>query len=576
MKLLQLIAVILLSVTCRKAPDFSVENNVLHLDLTGRISTLDPAKSYDTISANIIYQCYETLYQYHYLKRPYVLEPLLAQKMPQVSEDGKTYTIHIKKNIRYHDDPAFNGKKRFVKAQDFINQIKRLAFKPVDSSGWSNLDGKIVGLNEFREKVGNNFIKFKTTPVKGLRAPDDYTLIIELTRPYPQLISLLAMSFTAPIPLEVINYYQNDLSTHLVGTGPFKLSQYLPKEPNKNVILTKFKFFHHERYPSQGDRLANSWGLLKDAGAKLPFLNKVVYSYNPDGEKKWQKFLNNKLDILPLPIRFYKTAITPLGRLKPQLKNKGIRILISPTLTSWWLSFNMRDPIVGKNIKLRKAIAHAIDIEGYIKKFTHNLGLKANSIYTPGIPGYDPTRELSHYYDLKKAKQLLAEAGYPNGKNLPVLVYSVRGTSEAIKHQAEYIKEQLAKVNIKIKIDLNSFNQFLKKSNQGKLQFWYDGWVMDYPDAENTLQLLSKKSFPPGPNTTFYYNPRVEQLLTEYKQLTDLKRKKEIMREIEDIIDRDQPWIMLYYARSYVLYHSRLKNYRHSDVIYNYVKYLKF
>ncbi len=573
-KLILTCCLLLLFQGCRQADRVQPhENNTLHLDLTGRLSTLDPAKSYDTISANIIYQTYETLFQYHYLKRPYVLIPLLAEKMPEVSDDGLTYTISLKKNVQYHNSPAFQGNKRFVTAHDFINQFKRLAFKPVDSAGWSAFDGKIVGLNNFRKIAGKDQQKFNELNIEGLQAPDKHTLVIKLIAPYPQFIYLLSMTFTTPIPSEVITHYKNDLSKVVVGTGPFELKKY---NEDKDIILTKFANFHTEKYPGQGDRLANSWGLLKDAGSKLPFLNKVVFSHFKKGEKKWDLFLKHKIEILSLPLKFYKTAMTPLGRLKPELKNKGVRVFISPTLTSWWLSFNMKDPIVGKNEKLRKAIAHAVDVETYITKFTHNLGLKANSIFAPGVPGYDPTRELKYQYNLKKAKTLLAQAGYPGGKGLPTLTYSVRGTSEAINKQAIFIQKQLAQIGIKITIDRNSFNQFLKKSNQGKLQFWYDGWVMDFPDAGNTLQLLSKKSFPPGPNATFYSNPKVEKLFEEYTKLSNLEEKQKLMEEIENIIENDQPWIMLFYARNYILYHAQLKNYRHSDVIFNYVKYLKF
>lgn len=568
------IALVLTLGGCRQAEHVSQhENNTLRLDLTGRVSTLDPAKSYDTISANIIYQTYETLFQYHYLKRPYVLEPLLATKDPEISEDGLTYKISIKKNVQYHDSPAFNGKKRFVKAQDFITQFKRLAFKPVDSSGWSAFDGKVKGLNDFRKKAKNSYKLFKELEIEGLQAIDDHTLIIKLITPYPQFIYLLSMTFTTPVPIEVADYYKNDLSKVVVGTGPFELKKYIPKE---DIVLTRFANYHPEYYPGQGDRLANSWGLLKDSGSRLPFLNKIRFTYINQGEKKWNKFLNNEIAILPLPLKFYQTAMTPLGRLKPKLKNDGIRVLISPTLTSWWLSFNMKDPIVGKNVKLRKAIAHAIDIDTYIQRFTHNLGLKANSIFAPGVPGYDPTRELSYELNLEKAKKLLAQAGYPNGKGLPTLTYSVRGTSKSIYAQALFIKEQLEQIGIKIKIDRNKFNEFLKKSNKGTLQFWYDGWVMDYPDAGNTLQLLSKRSFPPGPNATFYSNPKAEKLFTEYKKLSNLEQKQKLMKKIENIIEDDQPWIMLFYARNYILYHAQLKNYRHSDVIFNYIKYLKF
>src|SRR5690606_23543231 len=195
--------------------------NVLNVPLTGEIATLDPANSYDTVSNTVVYQVYEQLFDYHYLRRPYQLQPLLAEELPSVSDDGLTYTIKIKKNVPYHNDPAFKGKTRFLKADDFVTQIKRLAWKPTNSNGWWLFDGKIVGLNEFRDNAGDDFTKFKTLNITGLSAPDDHTLVIKLKEPYPQMMYALAMGFTSPMPIEVLEEYGNDLSRHMVGTGPF-------------------------------------------------------------------------------------------------------------------------------------------------------------------------------------------------------------------------------------------------------------------------------------------------------------------------------------------------------------------
>ena len=172
-----IVVTLFLSLGCTKK---NGNSNILNIPLTGEISTLDPANSYDTVSNSVVYQVYEQLFDYHYLRRPYQLQPLLAADMPQVSNDGLTYTIKIKKDVPYHNDPAFKGKTRTLIAQDFITQIKRLAWKPTNSNGWWLFDGKIVGLNEFRNAAGDDFEKFKSLNVAGLQAPDDHTLVIKL------------------------------------------------------------------------------------------------------------------------------------------------------------------------------------------------------------------------------------------------------------------------------------------------------------------------------------------------------------------------------------------------------------
>jgi len=555
--------------SCKKK-DYS---NTLNVSLSGEVSTLDPANSYDTISASVVYQGYEQLFEYHYLKRPYTLQPLLAEGMPLIENDGKKYTIKLKKNIQYHDDPAFKGKKRFVKARDFVNQIKRLAYLPTNSNGWWLFDQKIKGINEFREKAGRSFEKFKNTEISGIYTTDDYTLIIELNEAYPQMIYTLAMSFTSPIPIEAIEMYDNNLNEKIIGTGPYKLEKW---ESINKLKLIKNKEYRKSFYPGQGDRIANSRSLLADAGKVIPFIDKIEYNVYKEAQTRWLNFKAKKIDYLVIPKDNYSSAIDTNGNLTEELQKENIRLQIFPTLTYWWLSFNMKDELLGKNLNLRKAIAHAINVERYIKVFTNNIGQKSNSIFPPGIPGYDPSSKLPYSHNLDLAKKFLAEAGYPNGKGLPALTYDVRGVSATNRQQADFIKSELGKIGIEVQIALNTFPAFLEKARQGKLQFWQDGWALDYPDAENVLQLLISKNHAPGPNSTFYGNKEFDKLFDKLKVLPNGPKKVELMKDMEQIIINELPWIMQYYSRNYILYHKRLKNYRHSDLIYNNFKYLRF
>lgn len=570
MKFLILLLIFIVTSACTN--NNQRQSNILNVPLSSEISTLDPANSYDTISASIVYQCYEQLYEYHYLKRPYTLKPLLAESLPSIEDNGKKYVIKLKKNIRYHDDPVFNGKERFVKADDFITQIKRLAFIPTQSNGWWLFDGRIKGLNKFRDTVGSDFTKFKSTKVSGLHAPDDHTLIIELTEVYPQMLFSLAMSFTSPMPMEAVEKYNNLLNEKVIGTGPFILDSW---KPLSGLKIKKNPNYRDVFYPKQGDRMANSKGLLNDSGKKIPFIDGVNFHIIKESQTRWLNFRSKKIDVLVIPKDNYSNAIGASGELTDELRKDKINLQVFPTLTYWWLSFNMQDPILGSNKNLRMAIAHAVDVEKYINVFTNNIGLKANSIYPPGIPGYDPSVHLPYKYDLEKAKEYLKLAGYPNGKGLPTLNYDLRGTSTTNRQQGQFIKSQLEKININVEVHLNTFPSFLKKSKNGKLQFWQDGWALDYPDAENVLQLLVTKNHSPGPNVTYYSNPNVDLLFNELKMLGDGKRKQELMKEIEHTVNEDVPWVMQYYARNYILFQGYVHNYRHSDLITNYMKYLK-
>jgi oligopeptide transport system substrate-binding protein len=547
------------------------QGDTIDLSLSGDISTLDPANCYDTVCYPPIAQVYETLYEIEYLKRPYSLKPLLSDGFPIISNDRLKYTFKIKRGIHYHDSPIL-AKGRQVKAQDFVNQIKRLAFQGTSSQGFWLVDGKIKGINEWRNKVGTNLDLFFTEGVPGLSAPDDHTLIIELLRPYPQLLWGMAMTFTSPIPEEAIRASQNDLRQTFVGTGPYIITNY---NPSQEVILKKNERYASSLYPSQGDRYAHENGLLKDAGARLPFVKNVRFHVIEETQTEWLNFMAKKIDLVNLMKDQYPLALTSDGKLKPEILKKNIHLQSSPTLIYWWMSFNMKDPIVGKNLNLRKAIAHGVNIAKYIEIFTYNIAQRANSIYPPGIAGYSPSTDLPYKYDLPLAKEFLKKAGYPNGMGLPKLIYDVRGTDTRKRQMGEFVQQELRQLGIEVEVRLNTFPAFLEKSRAGELQFWQGGWVLDYPDSENVLQLLTSSHLPPGPNSSQYSNLEFDKMFNELRELEDGERKFQLMKKMEDIINRDLPWVMQYYSRNYLLYHDHLKNFRYSDIIYNNIKYLK-
>ncbi len=557
---------------CSKLDNEHLEKK-LKIALTSEISTLDPANSYDNISGSVMYNVYEQLYEYHYLNRPYELKPLLAEALPAMENLGKKYIIKIKPNIRYHDHPAFKGKPRFVRAEDFILQIKRLAFSPLNSTGWWTIDGAVVGINEFKKNVGNDFDKLIKTSIKGVSAPDDRTLIIELNQPSPQFVYKLAMSFMSPLPLEVVTFDHNDLSSRTCGTGPFVPTKI---DTSKEIVLKKFKYYHESFYPTEGDRFANNRGLLKDSSEKIPFLESINFRILKDNKTRFDLFLKKEIDILFLPQEFFSEVFDDVGNLKEKIKSTNIRLQTMPTLTYWWVAFNMRDPLLGTNLNLRKAIAHAIDMNRYIEKFTTNTGQQSNSVLPPGILGYDPSTTLPYKFDLQVAREFLKKAGYPNGKNLPEIIYDTRSETKLSIEQAQYFKEQLAQIGIKLKIVANDFKTFLNKSRTGRLQFFQDGWTLDYPDAENIFQLLISTNYPPGPNVSYYTNKKIDEMYSQLRKLSEGEDKIKLIHNMENEVNKDIPWIMQYYSRNFILYHDYVKNYRPSDLVGSYPKYLRF
>jgi oligopeptide transport system substrate-binding protein len=553
--------------TWKQLPFAPVGVSVLRLSLDNVVESLDPAKAYSDDSLMLTSQVMEPLFQYHYLKRPYEIQPLLAEAPPQVLEKGKIIKIKIKKNIRYHDHPSFMQQKRTVKAEDFVNQIKRLALKSLKSPGRSIFAGLIEGFEGFDLLIGEDWEKISSTKLLGVEAIDEHTLLLRLTRPEPNIIYYLALNFVVPIPWEVLSYEKNDLSKIIVGTGPYQYRGF----NGSYFRLERFRDYREDYYPSSGDRYANVQKLLDSSKERIPFIDEVKFFVTTDEEQRWQKFMNGELDLLNVPKTFLPKLYDEKGELTPDLRSRGVELKHFPILANRWLGFNMRDPLIGKNDYLRLAIAYAIDYERYLQVISQNTNLRANSILVPGISGYMPAKDFRFKYDPALAREYLKLSGL---KVAPTITYSTRGNQEIHLVEANLIKEMLGVIGVKVDIEVLTFSEFLTKGRAGELMFFTDNWFFDYPDGENILQLLVSTNFP-GINKSAYSNPRIDELYRDLKTTTNFDLRDKIIHQMEQIVFDDLPWIPLMYESSFVLQNPEIKNYRKSSIIRNYVKYLK-
>lgn len=549
-------------------PERRVPQNI-ELALENAVESFDPALAYSDDALSVMAQVLEPLYQYHYLKRPYEIIPLVAEGLPEISKDGKTYVMRIKSGVFYHGHPAFHGRVRELAAEDVVMALKRIAFLPLNSPFRSFFAGTLVGFKEFGDAVGEDWRKLRMTALAGAKA-EGTKLTLQLLRQEPNLIYYLAMAALAPIPWEVVEHHQNDLSKVLVGTGPY---EYLG--PTKDVHrLHAFDKYREDFYPTTGDRYANIQNLLTNSRERIPFIQEVSFHVLPTEDGRWKAFHEGRIDILSVPRGMLPKVLGEGEFSKAELESEGIQVKHFPVQALRWLAFDMRDPLWGKNLNLRRAIAHAIDVDGYISLLSQKTNLKAHSLMVPGLPGYDPSSSLPFRYDLQKAKDYLVAAGFPEGKGLPVLRYSTRGNQEANINEAEFLKAQLAQIGIQLEIEVISFTDFLKFGRAGKLQFFTDNWFFDYPDGENILQLLVGANAP-GINKSGYQNAQVDNWYSELRVTSDPAEKIRLMTLISDKVLEDLPWIPLMYESSYVLLAPHVNNYRKSTVARNYVKYLK-
>ncbi len=514
----------------------------LHIVLRENPRSLDPILSADAVATEAIEAVYEPLLQYHYFKRPYTVVPLLAEKMPEYSKDGLTVIVHIKKNVRFQDDPCFpGGKGRELVAEDFIYGFNRLLDPKNQSEGGWIFENKVIGFS----------------------AQDKYTLVFRLKKKYPQLNNVLTMSYTVPMPHEAIERYGAEIVNHPVGTGPFVVKEYIR---NSQIVYERNPNFHGENFPDKEKGFENL-----DFGKALPLSERIVAHIIVENQPQWLKFMAGQLDLIRLEKDNYSSTIASDHELKSEILKKGVQLSKNPSTTEWFIGFNMEDPVVGKNKDLRKAIGLAYDSKEDIEIFTNGHSDLSNQILPPQIEGFDkniPPRE----YNVEKAKKLLADAGFPGGKGLPKLVFDVEGSSSQ-RQWGEFFKNQMAKIGINVEVRTNTRPELMDKKRRGKLQVHMDGWIADYPDAENFMQLLYGPNKPPGPNNSSFNDLEFNKLYEEMDGLAPSPHRQNIIDRMTKIFLEQSPWIPNWRATLYYINQGWMKNYIYSDFGYNNYKY---
>lgn len=569
------LAGLLVAVGCTKKVDDA--DTTINTVLRANVKGLDPIRANDLYSATVISQIYEGLLQYHYLKRPFTLEPALAESMPVVTDNGLTHTFKIKKGVKFQDNPAFpDGKGRELTADDFIYSFKRLADPRNASEGFWIFDGKIRGLNEWANAVKSEKANYDT-PVEGLQAPDKHTLVIRLTRPYYQLHYVLAMSFAGVVPREAVDKYGAEFLNNPVGTGPFMLEKSSDWVRNSKITLKKNPTWRGQTYPADGEPGDKEKGLLADAGKPLPFAETLVFTELTEDQPRWQNLMKGNFEFGEIPNDNFESAVKKDNRneIAPELAAKGMRLDITPNLDVTYIGFNMRDPVLGKNKDLRHAISLAQDTKTLIDKFYNGRGIPAQGPIPPGISSYDPNFKNPYVdFSLEKAKAALAKAGYPEGKGLPELTYDTLADSKA-RQQAEFLVNNLAAIGIKVKINPNTWPQFQERIKNGQTQMFGIAWGADYPDAQNFYQLFYSKNVSPGPNDSAFSNAEFDRLYEQALNLPPGSERDALYTQMRDIVVEEAPWVFNLHRTRYSVVHGWLNNFKWSDVQNDTFKYLR-
>jgi ABC-type transport system substrate-binding protein len=545
----------------------------------------DCAQESDENTGTLCDNIFDSLLQYDYLARPVRLQPRAAAAMPEITDAGRTYTIRVKHGIFFTPDAAFGGVPRELVAADYVYSLKRL-IDPVVRAQWSFLlDGKLEGADAIVADAKRSGRFDYDRSMEGLTAPDRYTLRIRLKEPDYNLLYMLAMPATAALAREVVERYGAAVAQHPVGTGAYKLARWVRSQI---IVLEANPGYREDYFETTGgedENDAKTAAHLK--GKRLPLVGRVEISVIEEHQPRWLAFLNREHDyIRPVPVEFIDKAM-PAGHLAPDLARRGIQV--TPDDVAWitYTIFNMEDPVVGgytpAKVALRRAMSLAYPIQEEIAIIYKDQALKIDSPIAPGMAGYTPERSPTLEYDPAKAKALLDMYGYidrdgdgwremPDGSPLTIDQASV--PDQRTRERNKLWSRAMADIGIRMTFNkVEKLPDLRKQAQLGKVQCFTYGWIADYPDGENFLQLFWSKSIG-GANYSLFRDAEFDRLYERVKTMPDSAERTELYRRMVHIIWVYAPWRVNSLMRGTILVHPWVIGYKKHPFAHEPFRYL--
>lgn len=521
---------------------------------------------------------------------------------------------------------------RELVADDYVYAFKRHATPRIEAPAFATFSEYVIGLKEYGKLVraedaklraglpesarDKPFLDFRKWPLEGVTALDKYSFRIRLKGKYPQWKYWLAMTFASPVPWEADAFYArpgmagNSLSLNQwpIGTGPFMMTEYVQ---DRRHVMKRNPNFRGEPYPCEGMPGDKEKGLLDDCGKMMPFVDTVVSNIEKEKVPRKEKFKQGYLDVPEIErpewgIDFL-VDMEDSDAVKRAYEERGFNFPVATDINNWYLGFNWLDPVVGKgdtpeqqvkNRKLRQALSIAIDWEeGYGRIFRSKGGVAAESVVPPGVfgsrhgtlAGMNPvTHKVVNGQIVRRpiedAKKLIAEAGYPGGRDATtgrplVLNYDYQRTpTPEIKAELDWMVRQFAKVGVQLEIRATDYNQFQDKVLKGKQQIFWWGWLADYPDPENFLFLLygpNSKAKHEGENTANYENAEYDRLYRQMQTMDDGPERQKLIDRMVAISQEDAVWAWGYFPYVGVAFQSWVHNGKPSIVVRDLAKYYR-
>lgn len=520
---------------------------------------------------------------------------------------------------------------RELVAEDFVYAIKRHATTRITTPIFGVFSEYVIGLREYGELVKREdaklregldaasldkpFLDFRRWPLVGATAPEKHLLRIRIKGKYPQWKYWMQMTFLAPLPWEADAFYAQpgmaergmSLDTWPVGTGPYMVTDY---QKDRRIVMKRNPNYRGEPYPCEGSEQDRQAGLLADCGKKTPFVDTIVATVEREGTPRRNKFRDGYYDLEVFERTdlgmSYLVEMMDSDEVRKDYERKGFNFPKYSDVNSYIIGFNMTDPVIGwgstpeqrvRHRKLRQAMAIAIDWDEYSKIFPKKAGVTAMSPLPAGIFGSrEGTPEGINPYTHKlvdgkmvrrsidEAKKLMAEAGYPDGRDaktgVPLVLnydFYAPPTPER-KPEIDWVVHQFAKIDIQLEVRATDNNQFQDKVRRGKHQVFWLGWNADYPDAENFLFLLygpNAKSVSDGENTANYQSPEYDKLFLQLKTLEDGPQKQAVIDKMVHIAQEDAPWSMGFFPYASAAVQSWVTNSKPAILIRDHGRYLR-
>jgi oligopeptide transport system substrate-binding protein len=619
---------------------------------------LDPAISYASDESLFLFQIYEPPMGYHFLKRPYELEPQGVEDFPMetyLDEAGNEvdadsgeiaftrYTLKVRADAHYQPHPAFATKEngeplyifsnaadggrykqvpdfpqtasRPVHANDYAYQIKRLADPALGSPMLGFMAQYIVGMAEFTaglaELEREGWLNLDDFPMAGLEVVDERTLNITIKGRYPQFVYWLAMHFFVPVPPEADRFYANPgfLDRNLtldwwpIGSGPFMM---VKNDPNSEIVLERNPNYREDYFPTEGEPGDLEAGNLVDAGKRIPFVDRAVYRLEKEVLPLWTKFLQGYYDRSgenhgnTNSVYDQAFVVGPDGvEMSQDVADHGIRMDPDVKPGIYYYGFNMRDPVVGgyteEKRKLRRALQIAFNVEEYIAIFRNGNGIVAHNVIPPGIAGHLEGEAGINPYTHKwidgeavrrsteEAKQLLIEAGYPNGRDSrtgePLKLF-IDVQSQAVgKTQMNWMDRAFNRIGVQVEFRPADWNRTREKLLTGNSQIYSYGWLADYPDPENFLFLLYSPESPlvckcDGTNNSNFENEEYDELFRKVRVTPPGPERDVMVARMVEIYREEAVWLYAFYPKDIYLANPWVTNTKRHGITKATLKYI--